>query len=82
VIDVALSDDAWQRIKHLLPWDSKRRFDRTARDPQDVLNTIFWVITRNEKWHSLPPNYPPAQACSIKWLQCRPNGLMSKILLS
>jgi transposase len=80
MIDVPLSDEAWQRVSHLLLWDSKQRFGRPARDPRDILNAILWVITRDEKWLRLPSNYPPSQTCYIKWLQWRRTGLMSKIL--
>jgi transposase len=45
-----------------------------------VLNAILWVITRDEKWHRLPANFPPSQTCYIKWLQWRRAGLMTQIL--
>lgn len=79
MIDLPLSDEAWQRVSHLLLRDSKQRFGRPTRDPRDVLNAILWVTTRNEKWHRLPPSYPPSQTWYIKWLQWRRAGLMSKI---
>jgi transposase len=80
VMDIPLSDEAWQRVSHLLSCDSKPRFGRPARDPRDVLNAILWVTTRNEKWHRLPGNFPPSQTCYIKWLQWRRAGLMTQIL--
>jgi transposase len=79
VIDVPLSDEAWQRVSHLLPRDSKQRFGRQARDPRNLLNAILWVITHNEKWARLPSEYQPSQTCYIKWLQWRRDGVMSKI---
>nr|WP_081935732.1 transposase [Burkholderia sp. 9120] len=78
--DIPLSDEAWQRVSHLLCRDSGQRFGRPARDPRDVLNAILWVITQNERWHRLPANFPPSQTCYIKWLQWRRAGLMSRIL--
>lgn len=78
-MDIPLSDDAWERVSHLLP-RPVQRFGRPARDPRDVLNAILWVITQNEKWHRLPANYPPSQTCYIKWLQWRRAGLMSSVL--
>ncbi|MFM0047816.1 transposase [Paraburkholderia sediminicola] len=80
MIDIPLSDEAWQRVSHLLTQDSKQRFGRPARDPRNVLNAILWVIARKEKWHRLPATFPPSQTCYIKWLQWRRAGLMSKIL--
>jgi transposase len=79
-MDIPLSDEAWLRVSHLLSRDSKQRFGRPARDPRDVLNAILWVITRDEKWHRLPANFPPSQTCYIKWLQWRRAGLMTQIL--
>ncbi|MFM0124858.1 transposase [Paraburkholderia sp. RL18-101-BIB-B] len=80
VIDVPISDETWQRVRYLLPEDSKRRFGRPPRDPREVLNAILWVVIHKEKWHRLPSDYPPAQTCYTKWLQWRRDGLMSRIL--
>jgi Putative transposase of IS4/5 family (DUF4096) len=80
VIDIPLSDTAWERVSHLLRRDAKRRIGRPTRDPREVLNAILWVTTRNEKWHRLPAHFPPSQTCYIKWLQWRRVGLMAKIL--
>ncbi|MGF6758028.1 transposase [Paraburkholderia sp. GAS42] len=79
-MDIPLSDEAWQRVSHLLPHDAKQRFGHQARDPRDVLNAILWVITQNEKWHRLPTYFPPSQTCYIKWLQWERAGLMARIL--
>ena len=79
-MDLPLSDEAWQRVRHLLPHDAKRRFGHPARDPRDVLNAILWVITQHEKWHRLPAHFPPPQTCYIKWLQWERAGLMARIL--
>lgn len=78
--DFPLSEEAWQRVSHLFPQDSKQRFGRPARNPRDVLNAILWVTTQGEKWHRLPAYFPPSQTCYIKWLQWRRAGLMSTIL--
>lgn len=80
VVEVPLSDEAWQRVSHLLIRDPQRRFGRTPHDPRHVLDAILWVITHDEKWHRLPSCYPPFRTCHIKWLQWKRAGLMSRIL--
>lgn len=80
MVTLPLSDEAWQRVSHLFSHDAKSRFGHPARDPREVLNAILWVLTRGEKWHRLPADFPPARTCYIKWLQWRRSGLMSRIL--
>jgi transposase len=80
MITLPLSDEAWQRVSHLFIQEPKSRPGRPARDPRDVLNGILWVLSRGEKWHWLPADFPPSQTCYIKWLTWRRTGLMSKIL--
>ncbi|WP_144114178.1 transposase [Paraburkholderia sp. BCC1886] len=79
MLTLPLSDDAWDRVSHLLQQDSKPHFGRPPRNPRDVLNAILWVMTQGERWHHLPGNFPPSQTCYIKWLQWRRAGLMSTI---
>ncbi|RFU48444.1 transposase [Paraburkholderia sp. DHOC27] len=79
-MDIPLSDEAWERVSHLVSRDVRQRFGRPARDPRDILNAILWVTMSNEKWHHLPANFPPSQTCYIRWLQWRRAGLMAIIL--
>lgn len=74
-----LSDEAWQRVRHLFPYDPNPRFGRPARNPREILDAILWVTLQDERWHRLPAHFPPPQTCYIKWLQWRRAGLMCKV---
>ncbi len=74
-----LSDEAWQRVSHLFPYDPKPRFGRPSRNPREILDAILWVVLQDEKWHRLPTHFPPPQTCYIKWLQWRRAGLMAEV---
>jgi transposase len=66
MIEVPLSDEAWERVKNLLPKDPTRRFGRSPRDPRKILNATLWVVIRQDKWQRLPSNFPLAQTCYIR----------------
>lgn len=75
-----LSDEDWTKIAHLFPQAATGSVGRPRRDPRAIIEAIFWVTETGAKWHHLPPHYPPAQTCYIKWLEWRKAGLMSRVI--
>jgi transposase len=78
MIEIPLTDVAWDRVSHLFPQDHTDRRKRAC--PRSVLNGILWVITRDEKWKDLPSQFPPQQTCYKRWLLWRQEGVFQKAL--
>ncbi len=76
---VPLSDESWERVKHLFPASAPAR-GRPRRDAREILNAILWVQQTGEKWHRLPATFPPAQTCYVKFLEWRRTGHLQKVV--
>ena len=50
-----LSDDAWERIKDLLP--QARRAGRPWNDHRKTLNGILWTLRTGAPWRDLPGHF-------------------------
>ena len=79
MVNIPLSDEDWSRVAHLFSSDDTRRFGRPRRPAREVLNAVLWVLVNQERWHRLPPRWPPSQTCYIKWLQWKRSGLMDEV---
>ncbi|MFM0351524.1 transposase [Paraburkholderia sp. RL17-347-BIC-D] len=73
-----LSDDDWERVKHLFPALASRR-GRPRRDDREVLNAILWIQRTGEKWHRLPATFPPQQTCYTKYITWRRTGGLQRV---
>ncbi|NPT39520.1 transposase [Paraburkholderia xenovorans] len=50
-----LSDEAWQQVSHLFPYDPKPRFGRPSRNPREILDAILWVVLQDDSMGIHPP---------------------------
>lgn len=80
MLQVPLSDEAWQRVCHLFDHTVTHRPGRPRRHPRGVLDAILWIHINREKWHRLPATYPPAQTCYLKWLEWSRDGILGRAL--
>jgi transposase len=78
MLQVPLSDDAWQKVSHLFDYAVTNRPGRPRRHPRAILDAILWVHVNREKWHRLPATYPPGQTCYLKWLEWNRDGIMER----
>lgn len=69
MVAIPLSDEDWSRISHLFTEDTVPRFGRPRRAAREVLDAVLWVIVNGEKWHHLPPAFPPQQTCYISEME-------------
>ena len=76
VISIPLSDDDWSRVAHLFMEDEVPRFGRPRRPAREVLDAVLWITLNGEKWHRLPPTFPPARTCYIKYLRWKKWGVL------
>jgi transposase len=79
MLQVPLSDEAWQQVCHMFEPVAAGR-GRPRRPPRTVLNAILWILVNREKWHRLPGTFPPSQTCYIKWLEWNRDGLITRVL--
>jgi transposase len=79
MVAVPLSDQDWSRISYLFTEEAVPRFGRPRRAAREVLDAVLWVIVNGEKWHRLPPTFPPQQTCYIKYLRWRKWGIMDEV---
>jgi transposase len=76
MISIPLSDDDWSRVSYLFVEDEVPRFGRPRRNAREVLDAVLWVIVNGEKWHRLPPCFPPARTCYIRYLRWKKWGTL------
>lgn len=53
-----ISDQAWERVRDLLPGKSAD-VGRTARDNRQFLNAVLWIARSGAPWRDLPERYGP-----------------------
>jgi transposase len=80
MLQVPLTDEAWQKVSHLFEYVVSSRPGRPRRHPRSILDAILWVHLNREKWHRLPTSFPPAQTCYLKWLEWNRAGIMAQVL--
>ncbi|MEZ0606090.1 transposase [Paraburkholderia sp. IW21] len=79
MLQVPLSDEAWQKVSHLFHYAVTNHPGRPRRHPRAVLDAILWVHVSREKWHRLPATYPLRKPlCRDKFGKSR-NSVMVRI---
>ncbi|WP_390817772.1 IS5 family transposase [Symmachiella macrocystis] len=59
-----LTDEQWDRIKDLFPWEPPTRYGgRPRKAPRDCLEGILWVLRSGARWKDLPNSFPSFSTC-------------------
>ncbi|WJF90953.1 transposase [Paraburkholderia bonniea] len=75
-----LSDEEWDKIKHLLPApDARKSIGRPIISSRAVLDAIYWIEESGDRWIYLPPHFPPQQTCYTKYLKWKREGILQQI---
>jgi transposase len=74
-----LTDEQWQRIKHLVP-KSTARTGRPANDRRLMLNGIFWILSAGTRWRQLDSRFGPYQTVHAYFTRWRRDGVFAKII--
>ena len=74
-----LSDEQWAAIEHLFPTNDARQGRRPV-DRRHIVDAILWVLSKGERWHNMPQQYPAAQTCYNRWLEWRRSGIWQAIV--
>lgn len=73
-----LTDQAWERIKPLLPTNDRR--GRPWKDHRRVINGILWKLRTGAPWRDLPERYGPWQTCYDRFTRWRRDGTWDRLL--
>ncbi|CAH2778226.1 MAG: hypothetical protein CPDRYMAC_1112 [uncultured Paraburkholderia sp.] len=79
MLQIPLSDEAWQKVCHLFDYTVSNKPSRPRRHPRAVLDAILWIPLNDEKWHRLLATFPPAQTCYLKWLEWKRSGILARV---
>jgi len=74
-----LTDEQWELIKVLLPFNHGQR-GRQWKDHRTILNAVFWVLRTGAPWRDLPERYGPWQTIYDRFQRWRRGGLFDQIL--
>lgn len=72
-----ISDEQWKLVQPLLP---RAATGRTARDPRQMLNAIFWLLHTGAPWRDLPERFGPWQTVYNTFSRWRTAGIFERIL--
>ena len=73
-----LTDEAWARIRPLLPPDPRR--GQKWRDHRTTLNGILWKLSTGVPWRDVPERYGPWQTLHARLLRWERDGTWDRLL--
>jgi len=53
-----MNDQAWERVKELLP-GKPTDVGRTAKDNRQFVNAVLWIARSGAPWRDLPERFGP-----------------------
>jgi len=74
-----LTDEQWDRIKHLIP-PSTARTGRPANDRRLMLDGIFWILSAGTRWRQLDSRFGPYQTVFGYFTRWRRDGVLAKVV--
>ncbi|MGH2410397.1 MAG: transposase [Chloroflexota bacterium] len=77
--DPTLTEDAWQRLRPLLPPQRPPR-GRPALDHRLMVAAMLWVERTGCSWRALPSHFGPWQSVYSRYQRWRKAGLWQQIL--
>jgi transposase len=75
----AITDEQWERVKHLFPEERPRRRGRHWRSHRLVLSAILWVVCSGAKWRDVPKSYGPWKTVYNRFRRWYREGLWERI---
>ncbi|MFD8595655.1 IS5 family transposase [Kitasatospora sp. NPDC059646] len=73
-----LSDEGWERLRHLLPSDPPR--GGRWRDHRSVIDAVAWKVRGNNAWRDLPEWFGPCQTVFGRFRRWARDGTWERIL--
>lgn len=75
-----LSDDEWDRIKHLIKQDTYHGSNsHTKFSRREMLNAIFYILRTGCQWRDMPNDFPPWKAVYAQFMRWKKKELFVKI---
>lgn len=77
-----LSNEAWLKLKPLLPPEHSGKKGRPYVSHRKVVNGILWRLRTGAGWRDIPARYGPWQTCFDRFKSWLQNGLWLRVLQS
>ena len=74
-----LTDEQWELLKPLIR-HKVARTGRPPKDPQQMLNGIFWILGTGAPWRDLPERFGPWQTVYDHFRNWRSSGVFAHII--
>lgn len=75
-----LSDDEWNRIKHLIKQDMHYGSKAHTKFPRrEMLNAMFYILRTGCQWRDMPNDFPPWKAVYAQFMRWKEKNLFAEI---
>ena len=75
-----ISDDQWDRIKHMLPPERSGKAGRPCKTTnRDVFNGALWINRTGAQWKELPPCYGKRSTVHGRFKAWKDSGVLEAI---
>lgn len=75
-----LSDDEWNRIKHLIKQDAHHGPKaHTKFSRREMLDAMFYILRTGCQWRDMPNDFPPWKAVYAQFMRWKEKNLFKKI---
>ena len=76
-----LSDEQWELIEDLFPWEPPgSKGGRPRVKPRDCLEGILWVLRTGARWKDLPKDFPSKSTCHLWFKRWTEKGIIEQVL--
>lgn len=76
-----LSDEQWELIEDLFPWEPPgNEGGRPRVKPRDCLEGILWVLRTGARWKDLPKYFPSKSTCHLWFKRWTEKGIIEQVL--
>jgi|SRR6476620_1769289 len=75
-----INDDQWNKIKDLLPAESKPQGGRPPKDHRHMLNGMLWIARTGAPWRDLPDYYGSWSTVYSRFRRWQQAGIWDQIL--
>ena len=75
-----LTDDEWNRIRHLLPPENTGRQGRPRKDNRTIVNGMIWIARSGAPWRDLPERYGPWETVYSRFRKWIEDGIFDNMI--